>query len=84
MSHFGVAVSRDNQPVDKKGHGLKKGFDIVDILCENSKVNFDLTLFAQAIKGLLKSLSKRTFFTPTFHSSYWTLICQCGNNMALL
>lgn len=84
MSHFGVAASRDNQPVDKKGHGLKKGFDIVDILCENSKVNFDLTLFAQAIKGLLKSLSKRTFFTPTFHSSYWTLICQCGNNMALL
>ena len=24
--------------------------DIIDILCENNKVNFDLTLFAQAIK----------------------------------
>ena len=45
-----------HEPVDKKGHGLKKGFDIVDILCENNKVNLDLTLFAQAIKGLLKSL----------------------------
>ena len=29
-------------------------------------------------------MSKRTFFTPTFHSSYWTLICVCGNNTALL